>query len=107
MTSLFCVGQLLPGMGPADEKPEASVRGSEFPFVSGCQLEIVSGLGTGLCPLLSALGPPQTQSHAGPVHAASLRELSCASFGPTVFRRPCFFVFSVPSGSYCPSTSFP
>lgn len=75
-----------------------SIGENEFPFVSSYQLEVASGLVMGRVFTSSDLGSLLTQTCAGPVRAASLRELaelqSCCLAGLVST------LSSIPSDSY-------
>lgn len=73
---------------------ETPLERTNFLFVSGDQLEIVSSLWMVTCPLLSELGPHLMQTHTGPLCAA----VSVSSY---VHRCCCVsLVSSIPSGFY-------
>lgn len=67
---------------------ETPLEKTTFSFASDYLLEITSGSGWGLYPLLSATGPPRVHSCANPLHATPVCMTSYVC--PAVFRRTCF-----------------
>ena len=80
--NLFSVDHLLlldmkPNLKSSLFSPETPLEEAKLSFSSGYQLELVSGLGWGMCPLLNlGLGPICYKSmHAGRVQAASFSDV--------------------------------